>query len=512
MILSTFDVIYPVAELLEIFRKHIRGEDKVYLVGGVVRDEFTGSFPHDIDLIVFGNIRSYVKAVATDLKSPFFIMDDVRDSARIIVDGQNEKPLIIDFIASRGATIATDLTEHDFTLNAIAVDINDLDVLIDPLNGLQDIKDKILRVCSSHAMLDDPLRILRGIRLVFQFGLKVDPETLRLMKAASTGLKNISGERIRDELFKMLVGPQASTAVRLLDQIGALVHILPELVLLKGVSQSPPHTLDVWEHTLLAVKELRRLLNLLADTYEEDGKGNLLDGMASLQFGRFRRQLMEHFNQKITTGRDRRALLYFAGLYHDCGKVDVRQIDSNDGRVHYYNHEVYSAEKLTKRAKSLVLSNEEVKFLNLLVTHHMRFHHLVKLNDELNRRTIYRYFRDLGPAGVDLIFLSMADTLATYGVTITPLHWERVLSVGRQLLEAWYEFHNEVVQPPRLITGKTLIDTFKLEPGILIGQILSSIQEAQAVGQVNTVDEALALAKLMIEQKVGHNETPNPNL
>ncbi len=153
------------------------------------------------------------------------------------------------------------------------------------------------------------------------------------------------------------------------------------------------------------------------------------------------------------------------------------------------------AEKIARR---FALSNPEVERITRLVREHMRIHHLASTSNEVSRRSIYRYFRDLGESGVDLCLLSLADTLATYGITIPPARWERELVICRQLLENWFVQRAETIAPARLVNGDDLMKRFGLKPGPQLGELLENIREAQAAGQIHTVDEAFNLVELLL--------------
>jgi hypothetical protein len=147
---------------------------------------------------------------------------------------------------------------------------------------------------------------------------------------------------------------------------------------------------------------------------------------------------------------------------------------------------------------ALHLSNDELDRLKLIIRHHMRIHahsSRKEAEQEMTRRAIYRFFRDAGDAGIDLILLAMADTRATYDHTMTQEHWTATLDVCRTLLEAWFEKAEEIVKPPQLVNGDDLMNEFKLKPGPEIGKLLEAIREAQASGAFSTREEALAFAR-----------------
>ena len=128
----------------------------------------------------------------------------------------------------------------------------------------------------------------------------------------------------------------------------------------------------------------------------------------------------------------------------------------------------------------------------------MRVHGYVSRKEagqEISRRAIYRFFRDAGASGIDLILLALADTRATYDHVLTQEHWAAALVVCRELLEAWFEKAEEIIRPPALINGDDLISELKQKPGPELGKLLEAIREAQAAGKLSTRDEALAFSR-----------------
>jgi hypothetical protein len=187
-------------------------------------------------------------------------------------------------------------------------------------------------------------------------------------------------------------------------------------------------------------------------------------------------------------------LLLFAALYHDIGKPRTRQVEE-DGRIRFLQHEIVGRKMISERAHRLRLSNNEIERIKTVVKNHLRPILLAQSGNLPTRRAIYRFFRDTGPAGVDICLLSMADVLATYGASLPQKIWINHLDIVRTLLEAWWEQPEERVAPPALVNGHDLVDLFDLEPGPYIGQLLEAIREAQAIGEIRTREEALSLVR-----------------
>ena len=487
------------SEILERVAAALPGDLPVYLVGGAVRDAMLGKSVHDLDFVLPGEVMKHARRVADKLGAAFFPLDEERDAARLILVDQTGQRRSLDFASYRGRDLEGDLRARDFTINAMAVDIRSDQALHDPLGGASDLRDKLLRACSPQALADDPIRILRAIRLAASLNFHILPETRSLMRKAIGGLSKTSAERSRDELFRIFSGPQPSTSIRALDLIGALAYILPELTKLKGVEQSPPHIYDVWEHTLGVMRQLENVLQVLQKDYDQEAAANLTMGLVVMRLGRYRGQLETHFQASINPDRTPRGLLFLAALYHDIAKPRTRQVEEG-GRIRFLRHDQVGEGMVAERARSLRLSNTETARMRKIVRHHLRPILLAQNQVSLTRRAIYRFFRDTGPAGVDVCLLSLADVLATHGPGITPDVWTKHLDVVRGLLEAWWENPQESVSPPEIVNGYELMNHLQIQPGPVVGRLLEAIREHQATGNIETKDSALSLAEGLLQE------------
>lgn len=486
------------ADLLEKVRAALPADLPVYLVGGSVRDLLLDRELHDLDFALSGDVLRVARQVANRLGAAYFPLDIERQTARLVLTLPDERRIKLDFAALRGPDLESDLRGRDFTVNAMALPLMPEPSLVDPLGGAPDLRARLLRACSETALANDPVRVIRSIRLATALNLKIHPETTRQIRQAASHLAGVSPERVRDELFRILEGPQPATAIRLLDMLGALEPILPEVVDLKGVIQSVPHIADVWTHTLELLSWLEQVLEVLAVQYDQEKAANWALGFISVQLGRFRQPLSKHLATNLNPDRSLRGLLFLAGLYHDVGKPATHRTEET-GRIRFFEHEEMGAGLAVERARWLRLNNDEVDHLAMIVRQHMRPMLLAQAGANPSRRAIYRYFRATGSAGVDVNLLSLADGLATYGPTLPRETWARHLSVVRALLESWWEHPEKTVAPLRLVDGNDLIQVFDLEPGPLIGQLLELIREAQATGQVNTRAQALSVAGKWLE-------------
>ena len=169
-------------------------------------------------------------------------------------------------------------------------------------------------------------------------------------------------------------------------------------------------------------------------------------------------------------------------LLHDSGKPEVYSGD--DGGVHFYRHELGSEAIAVRYGRSLALSNDEIKHLQLLTRHHMRVHLLASGEGAPSNRSIHRFFRAVEAAGVELCLMSLADTLAVFGPELPMDRWQRELQVCRVLVGSWLEQQEHVIAPSPLLNGHEIMSMFSMEPGPRVGALLRDLVEAQAAGEV----------------------------
>lgn len=472
---------------------------RTWLVGGAVRDAVLGRPLVDLDFVVDGDALVMARRVADRLGADYYPLDPQRGTGRVIQQSGEGSRRTLDFSSLRAADIEADLRARDFTINAMAVALDDPERLLDPTGGIQDLKDKTLRACSPRSISDDPVRALRAVRLATEFNLHMEPTTVYQAGEAAATLAAVSPERSRDEFMRMLDAARPGRSVRLLDHLGLLAVLCPELKALRGLLQPPPHALDAWDHTLAVVDRLGDLLGVLGPVHDEEAAADLVLGQAVVRLGRFRRPISEHLDRSLSEGRRVRQLLFFAALYHDAGKPSTRTVEP-DGRIRFLGHEQVGGRMAAERGRALRLSHAEVERLSNGVLHHMR-PALLEAAPSITSRAIYRFFRRTGDAGVDAVLLSLADFLATYDPPPPHGAWARRLDACRLLLEAYFEWPRENLEPKPLVRGDDLASALGLDPGPTIGWLLERVREAQAVGEVSTRGQAIEVARKALQAR-----------
>lgn len=473
---------------------------QVWVVGGVVRDALLGRPVHDWDFAADRDALGLARAVGDTLGGAYFPLDTERGAGRVILVTEHGVRLELDFAVLRGDDLEADLAVRDFTINAMALD--ETGALVDPLGGEADLKARRIHATSERAFQDDPLRMLRAMRLEAELGFETEPQTAAWIRRDAPLLALPSAERLRDEFMRGLGFPGASIYVQRLDELGLLVHVMPELESLKGVVQSPPHRFDVWRHTLATVATLEMVIAaVIGDASPWPGSRAVADappaawGDIARALSQFSGDVREHLATELCDGRDRATLLKLAALLHDVGKPGTWS-EGADGYSHFYGHEPAGARIAAARLRKLRFSRDEVKRVRTIVEGHLRPPHLARAN-KVTRRAIYRYFRATDDAGVEIVLLSLADHLATWGPNLRERRWARRLEVAELLLSHYFERREETIAPPPLVSGHDLMTELRLEAGPEIGRLLEALREAQAAGEVRTREEALALAAQM---------------
>ena len=462
-----------------------------YLVGGAVRDRLLNDRPgtmarlpgpYDLDIAVPSDALRIARRIADELGGAFYPLDAERDVGRAVLAEDQGQARFVDVARFQGRDLMADLAGRDFTINAMALDVTcDPPLLIDPHEGQVDLQARQLRAVSDQAIRDDPVRGLRAVRFGTQLGFEIETQTQRLIQAAANGMADVSAERVRDELGKILSLPAVADSLRKLDALNLLAQVLPAVTAVKGLAQTGRHRWDAYEHTLQAVAGLEILLPL--------------DGAPPHPDIPFPDQAADHLATVLTGGLSRRLLLTLATLLHDVGKPDTATIDDS-GRVRFIGHERVGATIAANRLRRLRFSTDAVRLVETIVRHHLRPLQLT-WGGVVSKRAIHRFYRDTNDAGVDVALLSLADERATAGhdADIVPSsketqEYEALLKTVTSLLDAYFNRQDIVVAPPPLLTGRDLIDQFGLEQGPAIGRLLAALQEAQATSQVTTREQA----------------------
>ena len=476
------NLLSTVGELYRFFAS--RGVD-AYLVGGAVRDSLLGRPTPDVDVVADADTVALGRQLAQSLEGRFVLLDRARGIARVLLPGSDDDSGVVD-LKPMHAGITEDLQGRDFTCDALAVPLADaaagrIDAgVIDPCNGLSDIRSGVIRAVSPSVFNEDPVRLMRAPRLAAQLGFAIAQDTARQIRNEARLVQDVAPERVRDELLKLLAEPGASDSVRLLDDLGLLCEVIPELADCRGVVQPKEHYWDVLDH----LKETPGYIEKVAGARtvrDEPAAVPRFDGMD------------EHFAQRLSDGHSRLTFLKLAGLLHDVSKPETRTVESS-GRIRFLGHHARGAEVAEDILKRLRIGGRGVETVRLMVHHHLRPGQMANQGELPTGKAIFRYFRDVGDAAIDTLYLNMADHLAARGPLMGEQEWaERCRTIQHILHEGLEQRAPNAL--PKLLDGHDIMDCFSLSPGPKVGRLMDLVEEARANGEVNSRDEALRLVR-----------------
>jgi len=479
--------------------RHILARENVnsYLVGGYIRDALLGRPTRDIDIAVDASAPRVARQVATALKAKYVPLDEANEIARVVfLDDQiSETIWYVDFSTIR-TDIEEDLSHRDFTINAISVDLKELQEgptthLIDPLHGKRDLEKGLIKAVSRTAFQEDPARLMRAVRSAAEYGFTIEKHTEALIRSNSQLISQVAAERVREEFCRLLAIENAAPYLYYLDRLGLLTAIIPELDATKGVEQPIEHYWDVFQHSIETVAAFERIIQT-GDRGRGDPDLSHLPHIPGLQ---------HYFTETVSSSVDRAVLGKIAALLHDIAKPQTKSVEPS-GRTRFLGHTKEGAEMAKIILQRLRFSTKETKMVQIMVESHLRLWQMGG-DGRATKRAIYRFFRDTSDASIDVIVLTLADFLAAQGPDLDLKEWKQHCDTMQYI---WSEHEKEEsrVAPPKLIDGHDLINVFDLQPGPRIGQLLENMREAQGVGEITTREEALAFVRRQLGQI--HNE------
>jgi putative nucleotidyltransferase with HDIG domain len=449
-----------------------------WLVGGAVRDRIRGIDSGDLDVVLDGErVEQAARALGRGAGGHVFQLSEGFGVWRVVAHDHSWQ---VDLTPLAGETIEDDLSQRDFTINAIAEPVAG-GPPVDPFGGLHDLATETIRMVAPDAFARDPLRVMRLARIGCELNFEVDDSTLSAAQASAAKLIAVASERVFGELKRIIAADGVLAGLGLMESTGATLAVLPEIAGLRGIEQSRFHHLDVHDHTravLAGVTELER------------GPREVLGEHADA----VRELLAEPFANELTRGH----ALRLGALFHDAAKPQTRAV-SEEGRVTFMGHDVAGAELAAAALRRLRASERLIEHVAALVRHHLVLGFLVH-RMPLDRREVYRYLTRCRPVPVDVTLLSIADRLATRGDTAEgaiALH----LELARQLLGEALMWTEEPPRPP--IRGDELTRELGGVRGPEIGRLLAALEEASFAGEIHDRAEALAFARDLHERDGG---------
>lgn len=447
----------------------------IYLVGGAIRDLFlTGSLSQDLDFIVTDNTESIASALSESFHGNYFCQDKKRDSYRSLIEDKN-KCYTLDFSCIFSNELHTDLMNRDFSINSIALKLDDLFErnslnFSDPVGGIDDLKKRIVRVSTPLSFQSDPIRILRAVRISLTHNLTIDSATRTLILETKELLSSCPWERIKNELFIIISLPDAIHSLRVLDSLGLLTLLIPEMQTFKGMNQGKHHDYDLWEHSIRTVHFTETILQNLNNYFPQHGNA-----------------LIDYFKEQLENGINRSNLLKFISLIHDTGKPSA--LAQNANNVIFYGHDIIGRRINQGIAKRFKIGNKSSTIITAATQNHMRLLNLSQLNI-ITSRAKFRFFYDLNSAALDTIVLAIADLMSTRKCSPGSDDHIPILNLVSDLIDYYFcEYSSKSIKP--LINGHEIMEILNLEPGERIGELLCLIEDAERKGAVSNRDEAI---------------------
>jgi poly(A) polymerase len=450
----------------------------IWLVGGFLRDVYLKKKKDflDFDFCVEKDVFAVAGEFAKKISAKLIILDKEQGSLRVILK-KKDKIYTYDFTLIRGDDFYQDLSLRDFSINTLAVNLNSKKYkLIDYFSVKKDLDKKVIRFIKEEVLLDDPLRILRGMSFSANYGFRIDKKTEKAMVKYKKLLKTVSGERVNEELFKILSADKSYPTVKKMSDLKIIDEVIPYVGKGRGVFQGRYHHLDVWDHSL---ETLRKFEELYHKRIVKD------------------KDIFDYFQEELAQGRKCLQIVKLACILHDVGKPFAKKKRAK--KTIFHTHEKIGRDLAQDIAGILRLSFKEKEVLKKLIFWHLRPGYLAD-QVQPSRKAIYRFFRDTGEDGIGVIILSLSDWRATRGPLTNARKRRKHEQIMLNLIDHYLE-EKKKKPLPKIVDGYDLMRKFKLSPSPVVGKILKKVREGQALGKVVTKAEVYEIAKKIIGGK-----------
>ena len=449
----------------------------MYLVGGSIRDYMLGNPPTDYDVVVSENPEKYARQIASNLTGHLVeIGKPGQTIMRVVSQG-----LVVDISPLNGKIIEEDLRKRDFTINAMAYDLSSKK-LIDNVGGRADLAINTIRMLSPQAFVNDPLRLLRAYRLAACLNFAIEPKTTSAIERHAELIQHAAGERIRDELFKMLSADTSSVCVSQMADNGLLIQIFPELLKrTKGLANVSGRRHPIGS-TLAAYNRLEILLN---DLYKI--------------LPRSLESFFDHLDDSA------KALLKFSMLWHDIG-TPPDHLSTKNSEHHAGRYATQSAETAKAICKRLRFSNRHTECIYLTIQNHARPFALNSAyqRKQLANKTVIRFFINCRNRAPEVMVHALGQWYGNHAQKTAET--QSFLDFVIYMLEDEYARYLAKAATGPLINGHDLIDEFGLKPSPVFKRVLRLIEEERLSRKKMTRADALSLAKEYIAELEPENE------
>lgn len=442
-------------------------DNKMYLVGGAVRDYLLDKETFDRDLIVVDiEAREFSLMVSEFFNGTFIPLDEDNKIYRVVLP---DKVNFIDITNPVCNSLEKDIMRRDLTINAVAVDIKSGEI-VDYAGGLVDFDNKVLKGVQEVNFEDDPLRLLRIFRFHSLLGFEVSQELMDISKKYANLINQPAKERIQYELMKLFSGRYADNALLLMDEAGLLDLLFSFVVELKQIPPNLHHHLDLFHHSIETVHQVQKFYDCAVDDVKIH--------MDKVDFGGF----------------SRLAHLKLAAFMHDIGKFSTWTIEPGTGRHRFIKHEDVGSKMVPDILRNMCFSNKQIEYVKYIVKKHMYPTAVVSAPD-LSEKVMMRYVRKSEDNAIDTILIAQADRLSAQGPEITHEIVEENIAALNKLLYFYLDALKTLEPLPKLLDGKDIMRILNIKPSKKLGEIISALEEAQINGEVVTKDDAVLFIK-----------------
>ncbi|NQV17934.1 MAG: HD domain-containing protein [Armatimonadetes bacterium] len=423
--------------IIKVISETIKGtsfENNAFIAGGFVRDLVMGKQSNDLDIVVAlenggEKLAEFLFEKGVSSKPVIF---ERFGTALVIIDGHK-----VEFVMTRKesyrtksrkpdvqiGTLEQDVFRRDFTINSLLMNISTSEILDITEKGFADIKNRIIRSSSEPNIIfaEDPLRMLRAVRFAVELKFSIESETENGIKNNADKLEDISWERRRDELIKILISPSPVKGIRMLIELNLMKNLIPQFSEIMNVTQNRYHDKNVLEHTLAVLERTPA-------------------------------------NQ----------VLRVSALLHDIGKARTRTVDKTG--VHFYKHEIISSRMAREILNRLKFSKDDIKDVSFIIKNHMRLKSFENKLETLSNKAIRKLILSSGSNLDILLDLIHADNLNHAADYCLP---EQIPEIRKRI----EKIKLELAENKFPVSGRDIIDYFKIGPGKKVGRLLSKAEE-----------------------------------
>lgn len=432
--------------------KNIANKHKtpIYLTGGAVRDIILGNEVNDYDFTVKNNVKKISVEFAEMISGTHLELDEKNKIYRVVKNN-----IDYDFTALRGDNIKNDLAKRDFTINSMVIKHNNFEkikindkkydinqnILIDPYQGINDLKNCLIRVVNKNAFSEDPIRLLRAIRFKAILDFNIEKNTEKLIYSNRKLIKKTAAERIRYELIKIFNAKNTDKIVKYMEnKVNIFSVVFPEVKKLKNSNSLISNKINNWQHVL-------DMLSL----YKKISEDKIIN---------------------CSPKNKNKAIFKFAIIFHEYNNIKI-------------NNKRRDVEKIFRDLK---FSNNEVEYIKKLTKYYIKVFSLY--NDQnLTDSKIYDFFKEVENFAEDILFLATLKY-----ESMTKMEDKNIMKLDffdfiKELLNKYKNMISSIKNP--LLTGQEIMKVLDIEEGPLVGKYLDKIKKEQALGKIDKKFEAI---------------------